>query len=101
MRVATSSPIARSAASPAAWPKESLMALKWSTSKTTSASGAVRALGAGQLGVEALLEGAAVERAGQRVVAGERAQPDDQREHLLAEHDDHERREARGSRRPP
>ena len=34
----TASPIPRSASSPAAWPKRSLIDLKWSTSKTTRAS---------------------------------------------------------------
>ena len=76
----------RSALSPAAWPWVSLICLKWSMSSTTSAHGAAIRVGARELGLEPLLEGAAVERAGQRVLGGEVAQLRDEAVDALAQH---------------
>ena len=59
----------RSRSSPAAWPRVSLTSLKWSRSSMISPSGRPVRAAALELGVEALLEAAAVEAAGQRVGA--------------------------------
>ena len=94
---------ARSITSPAAWPKESLISLKRSRSSSTTASWWRKAVGAGDLGSEDLLERATIREPGERVDPGlarlllrpaERAQQG-AGEHERQQHQRHERQQPR------